>query len=202
MQDVLLEPYGGEILGLSVGATTGLTAILAGGTLIAFAIGVRSLQRGTDPLRLAASGALVGLPAFAAVIFAAPLGVPELFAAGAGLIGLGGGLFGVGTLTAAMAMETGELTGLALGAWGAAQATAAGVAVAVGGILRDLVNGIAARGALGDTLITPATGYTLVYQLEIVLLFAALVAVGPLVGMLRRPAPAPAGSFGLAEFPG
>ena len=29
MQDILLEPYGGQVLGLSVGATTGLTAILA-----------------------------------------------------------------------------------------------------------------------------------------------------------------------------
>jgi len=35
MQDVLLEPYGGEILGMSVAATTALTALLAGGTLAA-----------------------------------------------------------------------------------------------------------------------------------------------------------------------
>ena len=32
MQDILLEPYGGEILHLSVAATTALTALLAGGT--------------------------------------------------------------------------------------------------------------------------------------------------------------------------
>ena len=31
MQDVLLEPYGGEILGLSVGATTMLTALVVFG---------------------------------------------------------------------------------------------------------------------------------------------------------------------------
>jgi BCD family chlorophyll transporter-like MFS transporter len=202
MQDVLLEPYGGEILGLSVGATTGLTAILAGGTLVAFALGARLLKGGTDPLRLAGLGALVGLPAFAAVIFAAPLEVPLLFAVGAGLIGFGGGLYGVGTLTAAMAMETGGLTGLALGAWGAAQATAAGTAVALGGVLRDVVNGLATSGALGGTLVTPATGYTVVYQLEIILLFAALVAIGPLVGTIGRDSPATAGAFGLAEFPG
>jgi BCD family chlorophyll transporter-like MFS transporter len=202
MQDVLLEPYGGEILGLSVGATTGLTAVLAGGTLAAFALGARLLKGGTDPLRLAGLGALVGLPAFAAVIFAAPLEVPALFAVGAGLIGFGGGLYGVGTLTAAMAMETGGLTGLALGAWGAAQATAAGTAVALGGVLRDVVNGLASSGTLGGTLVTPATGYTVVYQLEIILLFAALVAIGPLVGTIGRDSPATAGGFGLAEFPG
>jgi BCD family chlorophyll transporter-like MFS transporter len=160
------------------------------------------LKGGTDPLRLAGLGALVGLPAFAAVIFAAPLEVPALFAVGAGLIGFGGGLYGVGTLTAAMAMETGGLTGLALGAWGAAQATAAGTAVALGGVLRDVVNGLASSGTLGGTLVTPATGYTVVYQLEIILLFAALVAIGPLVGTIGRDSPATAGGFGLAEFPG
>ena len=29
MQDIVLEPYGGEILGLSVGATSALTALMA-----------------------------------------------------------------------------------------------------------------------------------------------------------------------------
>jgi BCD family chlorophyll transporter-like MFS transporter len=202
MQDVLLEPYGGEILGLSVGATTGLTAILAGGTLLAFALGARSLRRGADPYRLAAIGAVAGLPAFAAVILSAPMDLPGLFVAGAGLIGFGGGLFAVGTLTAAMDMEHGGLTGLALGAWGAAQATAAGVAVALGGAIRDVVNGLASEGLLGSTLVTPATGYTIVYQLEMVLLFAAIVAIGPLVRAVRREVPAADARFGLAEFPG
>jgi len=36
MQDVLLEPYGGEVLGLSVSATTLLTAMWAGGALLGF----------------------------------------------------------------------------------------------------------------------------------------------------------------------
>jgi BCD family chlorophyll transporter-like MFS transporter len=147
-------------------------------------------------------GAVVGLPAFAAVIFAAPMDLPGMFAVGAGLIGLGGGLFAVGTLTAAMDMEHGGLTGLALGAWGAAQATAAGVAVALGGALRDIVNGLANQGLLGSTLVTPATGYTIVYQLEIVLLFATLVAIGPLVRTARREPPGADARFGLAEFPG
>jgi BCD family chlorophyll transporter-like MFS transporter len=38
MQDVLLEPYGGEILGLSVSATTLLTATWACGALVGFAL--------------------------------------------------------------------------------------------------------------------------------------------------------------------
>ncbi len=37
------------------------------------------------------------------------------------------------------------------------------------------------RGVLGDTLVNPATGYTFVYGIEVILLFATLIAVGPLV---------------------
>jgi BCD family chlorophyll transporter-like MFS transporter len=202
MQDILLEPYGGQIMGLSVGDTTLLTALLAGGTLAAFWVGARQLARGTDPHRLAAAGVLAGLAAFSAVIFAAPLGSAVLFRAGATLIGFGGGLFLVGTLTAAMDLARRGESGLALGAWGAVQASAAGAAIALGGALRDLVSGLAAAGALGPALDGPATGYSFVYHVEIALLFACLVAIGPLVrrsGASRRDV---SSKFGLAEFPG
>ena len=45
MQDVLLEPYGGEILGLSVSATTLLTASSAMGALVGFGLAARWLAR-------------------------------------------------------------------------------------------------------------------------------------------------------------
>jgi BCD family chlorophyll transporter-like MFS transporter len=200
MQDILLEPYGGEVLGLSVSATTGLTALFALGMLAAFAFASRQLSRGADPVRLAAYGALVGIFAFAAVIFAAPLASADLFRFGTFAIGLGGGLFAVGTLTAAMRLGKDGQAGLALGAWGAVQATATGLAIAAGGALRDTVGHLAASGALGEALIGPATGYGAVYHLEIAVLFAALVIIGPLVRgpedeVVRQPA------FYLAEFP-
>jgi BCD family chlorophyll transporter-like MFS transporter len=74
------------------------------------------------------------LPAFLAVSAAAPLQLPWLFALGVLLIGFGGGLFSHGTLTATMNLAPPQQAGLALGAWGAVQATAAGLAVATGGI--------------------------------------------------------------------
>ncbi|MGE6041856.1 PucC family protein, partial [Klebsiella pneumoniae] len=76
MQDILLEPYGAEILHLTVGQTTALTALFAAGTLSGFAISARRLGTGSDPYRVAALGALVGLIAFSAVIFSAPLMSP------------------------------------------------------------------------------------------------------------------------------
>jgi BCD family chlorophyll transporter-like MFS transporter len=53
MQDVLLEPYGGEILGLSVGTTTSLTGLWALGTLSGFALAGVRLAGGSEPHRLA-----------------------------------------------------------------------------------------------------------------------------------------------------
>lgn len=203
MQDIILEPYGGEILHLAVGATTVLTAMMAGGALAAFGLAAHLLGRGGSPHRLAAGGVLVGLLAFSCVIFAEPLASPLLFRLGATLIGFGGGLFSVGTLTAAMNLEHDGLTGLALGAWGAVQASCAGLAIAAGGAIRDAVSALALQGSLGPALSSAATGYSFVYHLELYLLFATLIAIGPLVRRARVAPPSPSRrGFGLAEFPG
>jgi MFS transporter, BCD family, chlorophyll transporter len=202
MQDIILEPYGGEILGLGVGATTTLTAMMAMGALVAFAIAARWLQKGGDPYRVAGFGVLLGATAFAAVIFAHPLDSTIMFRIGVTLIGFGGGLFSVGTLTAAMGLENSGRTGLALGAWGAVQACAAGAAIAAGGALRDVISAFATQGAFGEALIGPATGYGAVYLIEIVLLFATLATIGPLVRNRAKTQDPVSSKFGLAEFPG
>ena len=204
MQDIVLEPFGGQVLGLDVGLTSALTAMSAGGALLAFLLSARFTSRGLDSIRLAALGTLLGLPAFACVIFSAPLQSPLMFQCGAALIGFAGGLFSVGMLLTAMDLPEPEHTGLVLGAWGAVQATAAGLAMAVGGLLRDLIDGMVRAGWLSGPLDSPATGYSVVFHVEIYLLFVVLIALGPLV---RRAAPSARRArrhqpLGLAELPG
>jgi BCD family chlorophyll transporter-like MFS transporter len=181
MADILLEPYGGQVLGLTVGSTTRLTAALAIGSLVGFALASRVLTRGVDPVRLAGLGALVGVPGFAAVICAAPLASPAVFVLGTVAIGFGAGLFGHGTLTATMNLAPREQVGLALGAWGAIQATAAGLGVALSGVIRDLVTAATAGDTLPLGISAAAGGYSVVYALEILLLLATLVAMLPLM---------------------
>jgi BCD family chlorophyll transporter-like MFS transporter len=190
MQDIILEPYGAEVLGLSVSATSMLTALLAGGALMAFGVAARSLTRGSDPCRLAGWGTLVGIAGFSLVVFAAPMQSPLLFRMGALLIGFGGGLFAVATLTATMDIETSGYNGLAVGAWGAVQATAGGLAIVVGGGMRDIVSGLAVNGHLGEALTDIAVGYSSVYHAEILLLFITLIVIGPLAGSRKRGRPA------------
>jgi BCD family chlorophyll transporter-like MFS transporter len=202
MQDIILEPYGAEVLHLGVGATSLLTALTACGSLIAFAIAAKLLTRGVNAVRLAAIGAVVGLPAFALVIFSGALDASNMFRAGAFLIGVGGGLFSVGTLSMAMSLQHGENAGLALGAWGAVQATAGGASVALGGVIKDVMGALATSGWMGESLMSPVTGYSFVYHIEMYLLFGVLVAIGPLVRNDSLPTRSQGQKFGLADLPG
>ena len=202
MQDILLEPYGGEILHMSVGATTSLTGLQVFGTLVGLFIAARQLARDADPYRLAGYGVAVGLMGFPAIILAGPAESAAMLRFGTLLIGFGGGLFSVGTLTAAMTRAAGGQSGLALGVWGAVQASASGIAIAFGGALRDAIAHAAEAGALGSTLASSMTGYSAVYHIELLLLLATLVAIGPLVRSTRSGEPPVTQKFGLAEFPG
>jgi BCD family chlorophyll transporter-like MFS transporter len=204
MEDILLEPYGGQVLHLPVGATTALTAMLAVGSICGLFLAARALGKGADPYRVAAYGALAGLAAFTAVIFAAPFESATLFGGGTLLIGFGAGLFAHGTLTASMGQSRRGEAGIALGAWGAAQATAAGLAIALGGAIADGVSGLASQGLLGEASTGPAAGYISVYIIEIILLFITLIGIGPLVRHARHAGAGvrqPPIAFGLERIP-
>jgi len=171
MEDILLEPYGGEILHMSVSATTVLTATLSLGGLIGFAWASKVLSQGADPYRMSWSGVLLGVPAFLAVIASGYLGAEWLFSLGVLGIGFGGGLFSHGTLTSCMNLAPKDQSGLALGAWGAVQATAAGVAMALGGIARDVI----------DLMTSTGVGYVSVYAFEALVLILTAYVLWPLL---------------------
>ncbi|MEM1362857.1 MAG: PucC family protein [Pseudomonadota bacterium] len=171
MADVLLEPYGGQALGFSVASTTKLTALLAVGTLFGFAFASKNLAAGGSPMRLAWIGALIGIPSFGAIILssaAAGSGMP-LFLIGTLGIGLGAGLFSHATLTATIRRAAPDQIGLALGAWGAVQATCAGLGIALAGIIRDA---IVVSGVTENALVAP---YNYVFALDILFLGCAVL---------------------------
>jgi MFS transporter, BCD family, chlorophyll transporter len=184
MQDVLLEPYGGEILHWSVGQTTSLTGIAAAGAIIAFLMAARMLERGSDAIRIAALGCAIGVVSFAAVIFASPLQSSVMFASGTFLMGMGEGLFAVGTLTAAMGLRDATQHGIALGAWGAVYATAEGLSMAApassvtrwSGHRRRTHHGPAGR---SERAVQRGLPY------RDVVVVRTLVALGPLVRLVR-----------------
>lgn len=201
MQDILLEPYGAQQLGMTVSETTRLTALFALGTFGGFAIAAKGLMSGLEVHRLGALGILIGVVAFSLVVFAEPLGSTLLFQTGTVLIGMGGGLFSVCMLTSAMELAEQSDSGIALGAWGAVQATAAGVALALGGMIKDGVEAAVHAGWFGQSLDNNAIGYSIVYHIEILLLFVTLAVLGPIASHSRRTKAMKNNKFGLAMFP-
>ena len=205
MQDVLLEPYGGQILGLSVSETTNLTGVWALGALLGLALAANNSKKTVSSVSNAMTALLIGIVGFSAIIFSSPMQFPFLYFLGTLFIGFGTGLFSVSLLIIAMALssKTNLGSGFILGSWGAAQAIGAGLGIAVGGILRDVVNKLALSGYLGSTFENNSIGYIFVYHLEILFIFITLIALGMLSQEInkRKIKDHAQKSFGLTEIP-
>ena len=96
-------------------------------------------------------------------------------------------MFAHGTLTASMAAARPDERGLALGAWGAAQATSAGLAIAFSGIVNDFGSSLAVAGRFGETLAVPSPATRSSTPSKSRCSLATLVAIGPLVRSSRQP---------------
>jgi BCD family chlorophyll transporter-like MFS transporter len=159
-QDVLLEPYGAQVLRMNVTETTRLTMLLGGGMLLAMLLAAWLHKRIFSPLTLALAACFVGMLGFGLVIGTASLQSTAAFALGASVIGLANGLFLIATLSIVVALADTETAGLYVGIWGLVQTMATGIGTLIGGLMRD----VAAR-ASGSV----AAGYLTFYSIELVL---------------------------------
>ncbi len=81
------------------------------------------------------------------------------------------------------------------------QASCAGLGIAAGGLIRDGMAFVALHDGLGATLAYRATGYGTVYSIEILLLLATMVVLGPVIGLGSNFDKIDNQRFGLSEFP-
>jgi MFS transporter, BCD family, chlorophyll transporter len=199
-QDVLLEPYGGQILGMSVNETTRLTAVLGGGMLLAMIFAARAHRRFATPLHMAVLACGVGVIGFGLIIGTSLHQSVPLFATGAGVIGVANGLFLISTLSIVMALAETDTAGLYVGLWGLVQTTATGIGTLIGGLTRDTA--MRASQSL-------MTGYTTFYSVELVLTIVTAVLLIVMLRMrstsqdLFQPQPQNQSVFvGLTDIPG
>lgn len=164
--DVLLEPYGGQVLHMSVSATTRLTGLWGVAMLVAIPAAGWLLWRGYAPLLPIGLGCSVGALGFLVISLSSSANLVPMFLSGVWLIGMGRGLFLVGSVALVMALTDRSHAGLFLGLWGVMQALAQGVGTVSGGLLRDL-----AQQGTGSI----ALGYTIVYGVALSCLLLALV---------------------------
>lgn len=134
--DVLLEPYGGQVLGMSVAETMQLTALWGVMTIVGVGSAGAMLWRKVAPAALIGIGCFVGVLGFG-MVGASDIHSVTLFRFGVGLISMGKGLFIVGSVILVMSLVDVSHAGLFLGIWGIVQAMAQGVGVIGGGFIRD-----------------------------------------------------------------
>ncbi|RRR66436.1 MAG: MFS transporter [Candidatus Viridilinea halotolerans] len=172
-QDVLLEPYGGQVLGMSVSETARLTALWGVGMLVGILVAAVLLWRERSPALMIGAGCLLGLFGFLAVTLAGSSLNTAIFYSGVSMIGAGRGAFIVGALALVMGLVDRNHAGLFIALWGITQALAQGISTIGGGIGRDIVQYMTGNITLG---------YTAVYSTSLLLLAATVLL---LIGLHR-----------------
>ncbi len=169
-QDVLLEPYGALVLGMSVGETTSLTAIWGAGTLLAMmAAGAWLIKRlGYAPVLRA--GLLLGVLVFVGLILAGALKSIPVFQGLVFLLGICTGLSAAGMLTAVIEFTTLARAGLLMGVWGVAHELGQAFGSLMSGVMVDLGRAVSSGNAL--------FAYGAVFAVEALLLVIALAIYG------------------------
>lgn len=165
MQEAVLEPYGGEVFGMSIPQTSLLNSFWGIGMLMSlsatgFFLIPRLGKRKTTEL-----GCLLVAISFVLIILSGFTGNAKLFQATLVLFGLSAGIVTTGALSLMLDLTAAETAGTFVGAWGLAQAMARGTAVIIGGAVLDV----------GRTLFTSATlAYDLVFGLQAVGMLLAI----------------------------
>jgi BCD family chlorophyll transporter-like MFS transporter len=165
-QDVLLEPFGAQVFGMSVRETTQLTAIWGGATLVALLAYGLALSRWLSKKRGAQIGAIVATFGLLLIAGSALIDQQSLFIPGVALLGFGTGISTSANLALMLDMTTGAQVGLFIGAWGIADSLARGAGMLLGGVVRDLVTTFS--GNVG-------AGYITVFLIEAAMLAGSLV---------------------------
>lgn len=138
LQQPVLEPYGREVFGLTIGESAGLNqfwgyGILAGIGLSGFLIVPRLGKR-----RTAMVGCLFTSACFVLVILAGVTANPTTLRSAVMLFGLASGILTNSAVSLMLDLTAAETAGTFIGAWGLSQALAQASATVLGGALLDL----------------------------------------------------------------
>jgi len=171
-QDAVLEPFGGDVFGMDMQATTRFSAYFGGGVLAAMVVTsfLTRRRRPEEQTRPAAIGLSVMIAGLALLALAGLGAVKWLVTPALIVFGLGFGVYTVGGVSLLMAMTSDSRAGAYLGLWTMTQLVSRGIGIGLGGVVRDA--GLALTGSL-------ATAYAGVFILE-------AVGLAVCIGLLAR----------------
>ena len=180
VQENILEVFGAEVLGMTVGETGRFQQLWGSGALVGmFAMGVATQRWSLSKQSVILAGTLGIAASLILLAWAALTADAALVHAALIAFGLCNGFFLVGSLTAMMELTTAAERGAYMGLWGLSLALANGFASIVGG---GLVSGLI------ETRLTSAeVGYAGIFLLEALLMLASLRFIRKVdVGAFRR----------------
>lgn len=167
MQQPILEPYGGEVFGMTVSQSTQLNAFWGIGTLIGItATGFLIVPR-WGKQATARFGCRVVAVCFLGVIAVGFTHSQTALQFAMIVLGLGYGLVTNSAVSLMLDLTAAETAGTFIGAWGLAQAMSQASATVVGGALLDV-----GRSLFGSS--QPLFAYGLVFTLEALLMLVAV----------------------------
>ena len=138
MQEAVLEPYGGEVFGMSIAQTTQLNAnwgigILLGYSLTGFLIVPRLGKKLTTKL-----GCFLVAASFILIILAGFTQEQAILKSAIVLFGIAAGMATIGGISLMLDLTAAETAGTFIGAWGLAQAMSRALATVIGGVILDV----------------------------------------------------------------
>lgn len=168
LQDILQEPLGGELFGMTVGETTNFqiifnTAVAVGMTVAAIVgtvkLGDENRQLSMDAKKRIATtggiGTMVGFVLLASSVLASS---SAFFHVALLINGLCVGVFTFGSVTMMADMTVPGKTGKYLGVWSLGQVVGLGLSFMIAGLLHSLL--------VNSGIFTPAVGYGLIFIIE------------------------------------
>lgn len=159
MQEPVLEPYGGEVFGMTISETTKLNAFWGTGTLVGLSITGFLIVPRLGKQKTTQLGCIAVALCFGLIILAGSTTNPKILQGALLIFGLASGVTTTGAISLMLDLTAAETAGTFIGAWGLAQAMARGTATVTGGAVLDF----------GKTLFTnPLLAYGLVFSLQAV----------------------------------
>ncbi|MEB3290462.1 MAG: BCD family MFS transporter [Leptolyngbya sp.] len=181
MQDAILEPYGGEVFGMTIAETTQLNAAFGMGTLIGIILTGWLVVPRIGKQRTVAIGCSWAALCLVGMILSGLTAAPQVLLTAVFLFGTASGVLTLGAIVLMLDLTVAETAGTFIGAWGLAQAIARGSATVLGGGLLDLGRLIFGGGqnaaAVGES--NALLAYGLVFGLQAVGMILA-------IGLLSR----------------
>lgn len=165
-QDVWLEGFGGEVLGMSVAETTALQQYWGPGVLISMLLSGLLLLPLLGQMPVMRTGFVLSALAFVGVIVVGAQRDADLFRWLVFAMGLATGMAGAGMLASVVTFSTPLRAGLMMGVWGMANALGRALGTFMGGALAGIVEAVTKDAFLA---------YSSIFALEAAMLVAALL---------------------------